>query len=126
MTAERTVLIVDDSALMREIAMLALERAGWEVTSAQSGEAGVAAAAAQRPDAVLLDVEMPDMDGPATLAALRRQHATSQIPVVFVTGHHDPELLAGLVALGAAGTLAKPFSVARLPGELSHLLGWGG
>lgn len=43
-----------------------------------------------------------------------------------MTGHGDPELLAGLVALGATGTLAKPFSVARLPGQLSHPLGWGG
>ncbi|HST38778.1 MAG TPA: response regulator, partial [Conexibacter sp.] len=124
LTAERTILIVDDSLVTREIATVALEQAGWEATSVTSGEEGVTAAAAQQPDAVLLDVELPGMDGPATLAALRRGRLTRAIPVVFLTGHDDPGLLAGLVGLGAAGVLTKPVHVALLPGQLSALLGW--
>lgn len=124
MLTERTILIVDDSDVMREMAIIALEGAGWEATSVGSGAEAVSAATARRPDAVLLDVEMPEMDGPATLAALRRDHETTHIPVVFLTGHDEPAVLERLVALGAAAALLKPFSVALLAGEISDALGW--
>lgn len=124
MLTERRILIVDDSDVMREMATIALEGAGWEATSVGSGAEAVSVATARQPDAVLLDVEMPEMDGPATLAALRRDDATTHIPVVFLTGHDEPTVLEGLIALGAAAALPKPFSVALLAGEISDALGW--
>jgi CheY-like chemotaxis protein len=118
------ILVVDDSPIVHELARLALETAGWGVESAESGAAAVAAAADATPDAILLDVEMPEMDGPATLAALRAQPELTATPVVFLTGHDEPAELARLAALDVAGVLAKPFELEQLPRQLAQLAGW--
>jgi len=117
----RTILVIDDSALMHRLVQLGL--GGERVRAAASGAEGVELAAREQPDAILLDVEMPELDGPATLAVLRAQKATRDIPVLFLTGHcaaADRQL----VALGAAGLIAKPFSPAGLAAEIAGLLGW--
>ena len=119
----RRVLVVDDSLLMRSAATLGLGRvAGWQVATAASGRDGVELAASYRPDAILLDVVMPELDGPATLRALREQAATHDTPVVFLTA--DAGEPGDLVALGAAGVIAKPFKPDDLAEQLSELLGW--
>jgi CheY-like chemotaxis protein len=119
----RRVLVVDDSLLMRSAATLGLGRvAGWEVASASSGRDGVELAASYRPDAILLDVVMPELDGRATLRALREQASTHDMPVVFMTA--DAGEPGDLVALGAAGVIAKPFKPEDLAEQLSELLGW--
>ena len=84
-TVPRRVLVIDDSDLIREVAKLALGRAGWETLTASGGREGAAVAAARQPDAILLDVVMDDLDGPATLALLRAQEATRETPVLFLT-----------------------------------------
>ena len=121
----RRILVVDDSPLIREAARIGLEAvAGHSVETAQSGEEAVARAAAQRPDAILLDVVMPGMDGPATLAALRAGEATRDLPVVMVTGldaaTHGPQL----EELGAAGMISKPFDPTTLAAQVAQLLRW--
>ncbi len=121
----RRILVVDDSPLIREAARIGLEAvAGHSVETAQSGEEAVARAAAQRPDAILLDVVMPGMDGPATLAALRAGEATRDLPVVMVTGldaaTHGPQL----EELGAAGMISKPFDPSTLAAQVAQLLRW--
>jgi len=104
---------------------MALEgHAGWEVRCAASGAEAVALAAAESPDAILLDVEMPQLDGPATVAALRADPAAADTPIVFLTAHDDPDELARLRTLDVAGALAKPFAIDALAGELADLLGW--
>lgn len=119
------ILVVDDSKLVHELARMALEgRDGWEVRCTASGTEAVALAAAERPDAILLDVEMPELDGPATVAALRAEPTAAQTPVVFLTAHDDPDELARLHALDVAGVLAKPFDVNTLGDQLADLLGW--
>jgi len=100
------------------------EQAGWEIRCAASGAEAVALASADPPDAVLLDVEMPELDGPATLAALRAAPACAHVPVLFLTAHDDPAELAQLRALGAVAVLAKPFDVAALAGEVAGALEW--
>jgi len=67
---------------------------------------------------------MPDMDGPATVAALRSEPATAQLPVLFLTGHDDPAERARLAALDVAGVLSKPFGVGELAGQVADALGW--
>ncbi len=121
----RRVLVVDDSPLIREAARIGLETvAGHSVETVQSGEEAVARASAQRPDAILLDVVMPGMDGPATLAALRAGEVTRDVPVVMVTGldvaTHGPEL----EQLGAVGMISKPFDPATLAAQVAELLRW--
>lgn len=119
------ILVVDDSKLVHELARMALEaQDGWDIRCTASGAEAVALATADPPDAILLDVEMPELDGPATVAALRADPLTAHTPVVFLTAHDDPAELERLRALDVAGVLAKPFDVGTLAGELADLLGW--
>lgn len=121
----RRVMIVDDEPDIREIAALSLESLhGWEIVPVGSGGEAVLAAALHPPDVVLLDVMMPGQDGPATLAALRAQESTREVPVVFLTAKAQLRERAELEQLGAVGVLAKPFDPMTLGEELSALLGW--
>src|SRR2546426_6840178 len=97
------VLVIDDSALIREAARIALETiAGWDVLVAESGEAGIALAEAERPDAILLDVVMPGMDGIAVAERLRARPATSSSHVVFLTAQDGPQDRACFEQLGVS------------------------
>ncbi|HZV75867.1 MAG TPA: response regulator [Conexibacter sp.] len=119
------ILVVDDSKVVHELARMALETlAGWDVCSAESGVEALELAASARPDAILLDVEMPDMDGPATVAALRARPASATTPIVFLTGHDDPQERSRLAVLAVDGVLSKPFDVSALAGEVAEVLGW--
>ena len=121
----RTVVVVDDEADIREIVVLSLEAVhGWRVVQVPSGAQAVEVVAAERPDAVLLDVMMPDLDGPTTFAALQREPATAHVPVVFLTAKTQAAERDALVALGAVGVLSKPFDPMTLGGELAALMGW--
>ncbi len=121
----RTLLLIDDDDDIREIAQLSLELgAGWTIFAAASGEEGVARAREKKPDAILLDVMMPVLDGPATLARLREDERTRDIPVLFLTAKARPAERDRLAGLSVAGVLAKPFDPVRLPEQISALLGW--
>ena len=121
----RRILVVDDSLLIREVARISLERDGdFVVQTAESGAEGVDAALAERPDAILLDVVMPDMDGPATLNALRARQETREIPVVLVTARNEREDRRAYDELEVAGVIDKPFEPAALAREVRDALGW--
>jgi CheY-like chemotaxis protein len=122
--ATRRVLVVDDEEDIREVAQLGLETfAGWEVRTAASGPQALREAAADPPDVVLLDVMMPELDGPSTLAALREDPATRDVPVVFLTAKAQAGERRRLEDL-AAGVIAKPFDPVGLAGEVAERLGW--
>jgi CheY-like chemotaxis protein len=122
--ATRRVLVVDDEEDIREVAQLGLETfAGWHVRTAASGPQAVREAAADPPDVVLLDVMMPELDGPSTLAALREDPATHDVPVVFLTAKVQPTERRRLEHL-ASGVIAKPFDPVALAGEIADRLGW--
>ena len=117
------VLIIDDEDDIRRIACLSLSRVGkMEVVDASGGLEGVRKATAERPDAILLDVMMPGLDGPATLSALRSNPATAEIPVVFLTAKAMASEIERLLGLGARGVLTKPFDPMSLPQELKTCL----
>lgn len=121
----KRILIVDDEDDIREVAQMTLEMmAGWDVRTASSGAQGLSMAAADPPDAILLDVMMPEMDGPATLARLRAEPATAGVPVVFLTAKAQAAEQRRLAELGAAGVLAKPFDPSLLADQVSRALGW--
>jgi CheY-like chemotaxis protein len=121
----KRILIVDDEDDIREVAALSLETmAGYQVLSANSGMAALTIAAAEQPDAILLDVMMPDMDGPSTFARLQGQAATSHIPVVFLTAKVQLSERARFASLGVAAVLSKPFDPLTLSTELADALGW--
>lgn len=117
------VLLVDDEPDIRTIGRLSLERVGaLETLVAASAEEALVIAAAERPDAILLDVIMPGTDGLAALALLRADPALRAIPVVFLTGNARPDEVARYLALGAVGVIAKPFDPLALPDQLRVLL----
>lgn len=118
------VLVVDDEGDIRHVARLALGRVGgMEVLDTGRGEEAVALAVRERPDAIVLDVMMPELDGPGVLAALRRDPRTASIPVVFLTAKAMPDEIQRLRALGAAGVLTKPFDPMTLAASLRGILG---
>lgn len=101
---------IEDEADIREVVELAIALDPvFELRSCESGAEGLAVAAAWRPDMILLDVMMPVMDGPATLAQLHADPETARIPVVFMTARAQSRETERLRALGAVGVIAKPF-----------------
>jgi CheY-like chemotaxis protein len=104
------VMYVDDEADIREVAELSLGLdPEIEVRTCASGADLLEAAASWRPDIILLDVMMPGMDGPTTLAGLRRNPDLTTIPVVFITARTQAREVDRFVALGAVGVITKPF-----------------
>ncbi len=124
MVAKR-ILIIDDEADVREIAKASLEiTKNWEVTTAASGEEGAALAATYHPDAILLDVIMPQVDGLATLLKLSENAETRQIPVILLTATLRLAMQQSFVAAGARAVLIKPFDPGLLGGQIESVLGW--
>ena len=121
----RTVLVVDDDGDLRQVLRLALsEMSGVHVVEAASGEEALRIAERLLPDAILLDVKMPGMGGPATMAALRASPATRHVPVLFLTANPEPVDVEKLRAMGAVTVLTKPFRPAHLVTELRKALRW--
>jgi CheY-like chemotaxis protein len=121
----RHVLIVDDDDGIREVAKMSLELvAGWHVTTATNGADGIAAARAEPPDGILLDVMMPGLDGPATLAALRADGAIGATPVIFLTAKVQASERTRFAELDVAGLIAKPFDPMTLHTQIAELFGW--
>lgn len=122
----RHVLVVDDDELLREVAKAALELVGgWRVTTVLSGAEAQAQAQALQPDAILLDVMMPGLDGPGTLRGLREDARTRDIPVIFLTAKLPAGNHTAWEHLDLAGVIAKPFDPMTLATDMAHLLGWG-
>ena len=121
--APATVLVVDDDQAARDVTRRVLARAGYRVETAADGAAGLRLARAVRPDAVLLDVLMPTMDGWAVLSALKADPELADVPVIMVTMTSDRELA---FAAGAAEFLNKPVDRTRLASVLRRFAGGRG
>ena len=116
------ILYVEDDADIREIAQLALEMVGgFTVLLCASGEQALLEATDFAPQLILLDVMMPGMDGPSTLAALRQQPELAQIPIAFMTAKIQPQEIAAYKALGALDVIAKPFDPMLLPQQVTDI-----
>jgi CheY-like chemotaxis protein len=121
----RRVLMIDDDADIREVAALSVETmGGWEMLQAATGEEGIAKAELEKPDAILLDLMMPDVDGRATLKRLKGNEKTASIPVVLLTAKTQGMGLEELKELGLADFLAKPFDPVTFCSDISRVLGW--
>jgi CheY-like chemotaxis protein len=117
------VLIIDDEEDVRRIAYLSLVNVGkMDVEQASSATEGLEKALVFQPDVILLDVMMPEMDGPATLAKLKSDERTATIPVIFVTARAMKTEIETFLELGAKGVLTKPFSAMTLPDEVRKAL----
>ncbi|MEV4679588.1 response regulator transcription factor [Streptomyces kurssanovii] len=114
------VLVVDDEAPLSELLSMALRYEGWEVRSAGDGAGAVRTVREFRPDAVVLDIMLPDMDGLAVLGRLRRE--APDVPVLFLTARDAVEdRIAGLTA-GGDDYVTKPFSLEEVVARLRGLI----
>ncbi|MGQ4649624.1 response regulator [Lyngbya aestuarii] len=121
----RHILIIDDEEDIRAVAQLALEAVGgWQVSTASSGSEGLNQAYLKNPDAILLDVMMPDMDGIATFKALQLNVLTQQIPVILLTAKVFSADQRRFAELGVTGVIAKPFKTMNLADQVADILGW--
>ena len=122
---KRRILIIDDEDDIREVAQLSLETVqDWEVLTARSGREGLGVAVVEQPDAILLDVMMPDMDGPTTFQKLKASPGISHIPVVLLTAKVQAADRQRFSSLGIKGLLPKPFDPLTLADQLAEVLGW--
>lgn len=126
MTTKR-ILIIDNESYIQEVVQISLETvAGWQVFFAGSGREGVAKAETARPDAILLDVMMPDMDGPTTFQKLQANPETQPIPVIFLTAKVQASDRRRYADLGIKAVIAKPFDPLKLADQIAQALGWEG
>jgi len=121
----QSVLYVDDEPDIREVVELSLALAAdLKVESCGSGEQALSVIPILRPDLVLLDVMMPGLDGPGTLARMRADPGLADIPVVFLTAKALPAEIQRFLALGAVAIIAKPFDALKLAEQVQTI--WDG
>ncbi len=124
-TTPKRVLIIEDEYPIRAVIQACLvSLAKWEVYTAASGKEGIQHAIQQQPDAILLDVSMPEMDGIATFQKLQENSLTNTIPVIFLTAKVQPSDQAQYAELGIAGLITKPFDPVQLSIQIATILGW--
>ncbi len=116
------ILVVDDSAVSRVVLQRAVETLGHQVQSVHDGLAALARLEGEPLDAVLLDVEMPGLDGYATLQRIKADRRFAHLPVIMVSGVEDIESVVRCIELGAADYLPKPFNAAILKARLDAVL----
>jgi CheY-like chemotaxis protein len=122
---QRHILIIDDEDDIRQVAALSLETvANWNVSTANSGVNGIRRAQDEKPDAILLDVMMPGMDGPTTFLELRKLPETAGIPVILLTAKVQGADQKRFASLGVSAVLFKPFDPLTLARQMSEALGW--
>ncbi len=119
MSELRRVMCVEDDPDIRMILEFSLTTlGGYEVFMCAGGKLALTHAPLFSPDLVLLDVMMPDMSGPETLAALRQQPGMKGVPVVFITAKAMPDEVEALLEYGATGVIVKPFDPVTLPKDI--------
>ena len=119
MSELRRVMCVEDDADIRMILEFSLATVGgYEVCLCPGGRSALQQAPLFRPDLVLLDVMMPDLSGPETLAAMREMPEMQGVPVVFMTAKAMPDELEQLLQHGATGLIVKPFDPMTLPKDI--------
>jgi CheY-like chemotaxis protein len=117
------VLIVDDDDMIRSVVRIALQKVNfWTVIEADNGVNGLSIAASEQPDVVLLDFQMPRMDGAQTIAGLKQNPATQAIPVIFLTAKTGRRARGAYEQMGAIGTIEKPFDPLLLGEDILRLL----
>ena len=117
------ILIVDDDPALLMVASMALaEVAGLEVIEARGGLEALEFARQGIPDAILMDVVLPDIDGLDIFEKLGADQRTKRIPIIFHTAKTEPSYVRRLMALGAKGVIEKPFDPMMLATEIKRIL----
>jgi len=117
------ILMAEDDPDIQLVAGMALRKAGFTVTIVNTGLELLRQVQAEKPDLVLLDWMMPELDGPDTLARLREDEATRDLPVIFMTAKSQGFEVERGLQLGAAGYIIKPFDALTLGAQVKAILG---
>ncbi|MDY7013999.1 MAG: response regulator [Cyanobacteriota bacterium] len=121
----KRILAIDDEPGVRDIIQICLEAvAGWDVLTAASGKEGIAIARDEQPDAILLDVMMPGMDGPSTFRSLQADPQTQHLPTILLTAKIKMSERQQYLDLGVAGVISKPFEARGLVDRICEILNW--
>ncbi len=118
----KTVLIVEDEEAVRELEKFILEQQGYDVMEARDGLEGLAKAEFRKPDLILLDLMMPDVSGGRMFDEMRRHPATTDIPIVVVTGKPDAHEIFD-DEIGQENVVMKPFEADTLISRVQHHIG---
>jgi CheY-like chemotaxis protein len=123
--SNKRILLIDDEETIREVVQVGIEiEVGWDVAIASSGLEGISIAQSQQPDAILLDVMMPDMDGIVTLSRLKADIKTREIPVILLTAKTQAAEKDQLQTLGVVDVITKPFNSMTLASQIAKILHW--
>jgi two-component system cell cycle response regulator DivK len=125
MSSAARILVVEDNPLNLKLVHDVLEASGYQVIAATSGEEGLRLAAEQPPDLVLMDLQVPGIDGTETLHRLRNGTLAGRVPVVAVTAFAMAEDHLSAARSGFDGYLEKPISVRSLVGQVENFLHGG-
>jgi len=106
-----TILIVEDNAKNMKLVRDVLQHHGYATLEAETGEAGLQLALTRRPDLVLMDIQLPDIDGATVLAGIREDRSLDAMPVLAVSGSVMPDEQRRIVHSGFDGFIAKPISI---------------
>ena len=121
----KRILIADDAGDILEIAQLSLEMAtDWEILTARSVHEALTVARSEQPDAILLDITMPEMDGIAVFQQLQANPFTADIPVILMTARSRLTDRQQFTQLGIAAAIAKPFDPVNLANQIAKASGW--
>jgi CheY-like chemotaxis protein len=125
LSSRRRILIIDDEERIQEVVQICLVKlAHWDAIAAGSGREGLLKAETEHPDAILLDMSMPEMDGITTFEQLQANPATRAIPVILLTAKVQPLEQSQYAQLGVAGLIAKPFDPVQISQQIAKILGW--
>jgi CheY-like chemotaxis protein len=117
------ILIADDSDMMRKVAKVSLEKGGHQVIEAGNGNEAVTLAKQEMPQLILLDAEMPEMDGWEASKALKADAQTSAIPILICTGHDLSDEGDLLKESGVSGYITKPYNPSRMLAKIQEVIG---
>lgn len=117
------VLAIDDSKTIRELLRTVMEEAGFDFTSAVDGVDGVERYAKVRPDVVITDINMPNMDGYGVIDAIRKGDIDNQVPILVLTTESGDKLKARAREAGATGWIVKPFDDVSLVSVIRRVTG---
>ena len=120
--ARRAILIVDDDTMFSLLATETLQQAGYTARVAGTGREALAILAAEKPDLVLLDVELPDANGYDLCTKIQSAPGGADIPIVMVTGHNDSESIERAFKVGATDFIPKPVLWQTLPQRIEFIL----
>lgn len=119
------ILLIDDDPEIQDVTQVTIRKiAGWSVITAMTGTEGISKAKTEAPDAIILDISMPDLDGFQVFERLQSDPLTRSIPVVLLTAKALPSDRRRFATMGVSGVITKPFDPVAICHQVARFLGW--